>query len=212
MRCPKCGREFEHAYWCSDYSDSFGQRKNLLGDLFKDEDDALYGRYGDYSKDFLKPLDFECKLPDIELSKPLISEREPLDLFTKEKSSFLKNGLDPYKPALGTLPEYKPLIDKPNPLLPEPILPEPMKDTPPFPPPPAPPTGIVKNYYTGIDTGIRFTDGGVIKNYLGHNIGKVDGNLIYNDSGCREGKVADDGRIMDINGYYTGDFIDKHKL
>ncbi len=200
MKCPECGRLIGHESWCPDYPEPF---YNPLDDFLKnneyDEPTSLIT--------FPKPSDFEPAIPEIKLPQP----------FQEDKPDFLKNLLEPHKPPLSPLPEPKPLFDPQEPLFkpqeplfrkPEPILPEPMTEKPQFIPPP---TGIVRNDL-GNDTGIRFTDGGIIKNDLGHSLGKVDQNLIYNDLGHLIGKAADDGRIMDLNGLFTGDFIDKHKL
>ena len=142
-------------------------------------------------------------LPEPEIMfEPPEPKFEPIEPLFNSSEDLLKPPKPVFEPPEPMFKPQEPLFKKPEIMFPEPIT-----DKPSFPPPP---TGIIKDYNTGIDTGIRFTEGGIIKNDLGHNMGKVDGNLIYNDSGHMVGKVADDGRIMDLNGMFTGEFIDKY--
>jgi hypothetical protein len=211
MECHECGRYVGHATWCSNYF--IKQNSSLIDNPLKDgirPISTLENDY-DYLDNLLKPSRFKpITVPSTkpyEPYEPLIPEIKPIKPFEEDRPSYLESVLEPRKPFIDPLSRQEPLFKTP-----ETRLPELVTDKPPFLTPPASPTGIIRNYHAGIDTGIRFTDGGIIKNDLGYNLGKVDGNLIYNDSGHLMGKVAHDGRIMDLNGHFTGDFIDKDKF
>lgn len=204
MRCPECGKYVGHEPWCREADEPLTRRSAL--------DDLLDNRRNRDEDDFttpIKPL-LRDPPPRYEPEPFLPYEPDPLPKPDPLRSIFQRD--DEERPRIFDDPRQRLRLGDdlrpglgPDPLLTSrPSLPDPLRET--F-KSDFQWKGIVKTD-TGLDTGIRFTEGGIIKNEFGHNVGNFDGPLVYNHEGHLVGKIDDAGRLLDLNGLFIGKKID----